>query len=357
MSKFNEDTNNNGNVFSIKMRYALENRIPIVLHVGDECENNNLAKFCVEHFPDVRHLSFDKYYGGMEMHAIQRLYPYIEFEKGLRWNVPYEEVRICDFLRTFPETRQQGIEAVANNVGGAGELFEFLIQQWNAFFIMVQKAWQAPVTKGFLNAIDWVGRVKTVLDGYRWFKASFSAKKDEKPTVQCLLQYIKRRNSWNLYELSDVLLAGEEYLKVILEDCGYVSIDGLNYVFDQVVADKIKDAEEYELQKKYNNHGTDVNCYSMNDAVEQLNVDLMYLAVLLMDENKLDEFDDQVACYLTPLEDWPNILSWNQVNREVRIAETLPVEFDQNMEDEIWAVLMKIDESVRKLCAQMERLS
>ena len=212
-TKYSFYKTNNGNLFLIKMRYTLENRIPLIRFVGDEYENKNLVEFCFEHFPDIRYISFDEYYGGMEMYVIHRLYPYIQFEDGLEWNVPYEEVRICDFLRTFPETRQQGIKAVANNVGGTRELFEFFMQQWNTFFIMAQTVLQMLDTSEFLNVIDWMGRATTILAVYRWLRTSFSKRKNRKPIVQCLLKYIKRQNSWNLCELADVLSAGKEQYK------------------------------------------------------------------------------------------------------------------------------------------------
>lgn len=345
---------NNGNLFSINMRYALENRIPVIMLVGAESEDLNLAEFCFGHFPDVHHLSFDKYYGKMEAYAIHKVYPYIQFEDGLQWNVPYEEVRVRDFLRTFPEARRQGLEALANNVGGAGELFEFLIHQWNEFFITAPRILQTQEIRRLLDYVDWAGRVATILAGYRWLKASFSEKREKKPSVHFLKKYIRRQDSWDLCELADILSAGEERLKIVLESCGYFTADGIHYMFDQTLADKIQAAQEKELQKRYDTHGTDVNCYGMNEAVAQLNVDLMYLAVLLMDENKLESFEKLAGRCLQPLENYSDILYWDQLCGEVKTADTLPAIFDQEKENAVRSAVMNMDEEICRLCARLE---
>ena len=45
--------------------------------------------------------------------------------------------------------------------------------------------------------------------------------------------------------------------------------------YDSDVAKLIEQERNELCQKRYDNHGTNVNCYNMNLSVEQLNVDLM----------------------------------------------------------------------------------
>lgn len=121
----------NGNLFFLYITYFLEYRMPVMRMIGDEDLVRNLEEYCLESGESIHCLSFETYYGKSQMHAACRLYPYIRFEDGVQWNVPYQDVSIADFLRTFPDVREKGLRASANNIGGAGELFETLLQDWS----------------------------------------------------------------------------------------------------------------------------------------------------------------------------------------------------------------------------------
>ncbi len=45
----------------------------------------------------------------MDSYTRYKMFPYIQFEEGVEWNVPYDRVTIRDFLRTFPEAEEKGI--------------------------------------------------------------------------------------------------------------------------------------------------------------------------------------------------------------------------------------------------------
>lgn len=115
---------NNGHRFFLEIHYCLENRMPVMRMVDDDMLSENLEEFCLKMGSEIRYLSFETYYGKVEMNAVYRLFPYIQFEDGVRWNVPYQEVSIADFLRTFPQVKKEGLKVFANNVGGADEFFQ-----------------------------------------------------------------------------------------------------------------------------------------------------------------------------------------------------------------------------------------
>lgn len=356
LSEYSSYKENNGNLISLKVNYALENRIPILTHISEEDLAENLADLIFEKCDGVDFLSFDKYYGKTTLHTTNNMYPYIHYEDGMKWNVPYSEVTIKDFLNTFPEAKEQGIEVYANNVGGAEEIFDFIMQQWNSFFLIAHSAFQSVESVGVIDALDMIGRASIILNGYRWLKKSFSPKKEKKPTVHFMRQYIKSRERWNLSELADDLRAETDLMTLILKESGYVTTDGRNYYFDEAVAKRIEEEEQKELQKQYDDHGTDVNCHSMNLAVEQLNAELLYLAVLLLEQGRIDEFDASIRDCINTLEKYSDYVYWDQQSRSIRIAEMLPDDFDQDTEMKIWEQLTEIDEAVLRKCLQMEEV-
>lgn len=131
----------------------------------------------------------------MTMNAVYRLFPYIQFEDGVRWNVPYQEVSIADFVRTFPQVKKEGLKAFANNVAGADELFQRMMQDWSIYLwdarvILANIGIHSPI-----DALDWVSRIVVVWQGMQWFAKSFSKSKKHKPLIRDIRKYI-RRDDW-----------------------------------------------------------------------------------------------------------------------------------------------------------------
>lgn len=337
---------NNGHLFYLKIHYCLENRMPVMCMVDDDMLSENLETFCLKTGSGIHHLSFDTYYGKMEMNAAYRLYPYIQFKDGVRWNVPYQEVTVADFIRTFPQVKKTGLEVYANNVGGADDFFQRMFQDWSAYLcnakiILANIGIHSPI-----DVLDWASRIVFVWQGMQLLGQSFSKSKKHKPFIRDLRNYIRQREEWNLAELENHLHARGELLKIILEEQGYVRQSETIYRYDHEAAEKLEQERNNLLEKRYDSHGTNVYCYEMNQAVEQLNVDLIYLAVLVKERGKLSEYDKKVKELLLPLEKCKPYIAWDDLYKCVRIAKVLPEGFCKEDEEYLAWCVKEVDESV-----------
>lgn len=190
--------------------------------------------------------------------------------------------------------------------------------------------------------------------GYRWLKNSFGQKKAQKPKVWFLERYIKRQEQWDLKELSKNLHADTELLRLILAECGFLSTDGVIYYFDKETADKIDGAKEMELQKNYNEHGTGVNCYSMNIAVEQLNLNLLYLWVLMHEQDDDKLFEEKAEMFLEPLKGYSNFLYWDKKIKKIQFVDVFPNAFNKDIEQKIFFDVSEINDKMVRECLKLE---
>lgn len=337
---------NNNHIIFLNIKYCLENRMPIMNMVTDDVLSENLEEYCLKIGTGIHFLSFDKYYGKMEMNAVYRFFPYIQFEDGVRWNVPYQEVTIADFVRTFPQVRKEGLKVFANNVGGAGDFIQSLMQDWSGY-IYGAKAILTNIGIGSpIDLLDWASRIVFVWQGMQWIEKSFSKSKKQKPFIRDLRNYIQQRKEWNLVELEKNLHAHQELLRIVLEEQGYVCRDGMIYRYDKTIAEKLEQERNAFLEKRYDNHGTNVNCFEMNVAVEQLNVDLLYFAVLEKECNKLEEYDEKVKELLAPLKECGPYIIWDDLDRSIQIAKNIPKSFCEKDLELIWQCVKEVDERV-----------
>ena len=337
---------NNNHIIFLNIKYCLENRMPIMNMVTDDVLSENLEEYCLKIGTGIHFLSFDKYYGKMEMNAVYRFFPYIQFEDGVRWNVPYQEVTIADFVRTFPQVRKEGLKVFANNVGGAGDFIQSLMQDWSGY-IYGAKAILTNIGIGSpIDLLDWASRIVFVWQGMQWIEKSFSKSKKQKPFIRDLRNYIQQRKEWNLVELEKNLHAHQELLRIVLEEQGYVCRDGMIYRYDKTIAEKLEQERNAFLEKRYDNHGTNVNCFEMNVAVEQLNVDLLYFAVLEKECNKLEEYDEKVKELLAPLKECGPYIIWDDLDRSIQIAKNIPKSFCEMDLELIWQCVKEVDERV-----------
>lgn len=337
---------NNNHIIFLNIKYCLENRMPIMNMVTDDVLSENLEEYCLKIGTGIHFLSFDKYYGKMEMNAVYRFFPYIQFEDGVRWNVPYQEVTIADFVRTFPQVRKEGLKVFANNVGGAGDFIQSLMQDWSGY-IYGAKAILTNIGIGSpIDLLDWASRIVFVWQGMQWIEKSFSKSKKQKPFIRDLRNYIQQRKEWNLVELEKNLHAHQELLRIVLEEQGYVCRDGMIYRYDKTIAEKLEQERNAFLEKRYDNHGTNVNCFEMNVAVEQLNVDLLYFAVLEKECNKLEEYDEKVKELLAPLKECGPYIIWDDLDRSIQIAKNIPKSFCEKDLELIWQCVKEVDKRV-----------
>jgi len=347
--KLEQYKQNNGNLFFLNIQYCLENRMPVMRIAGDDDLSENLETYCLESGTDIHYLSFDDYYGKTMMHSVYRLYPFIQYEDGVRWNVPYQEVTIADFLRTFPVAKEKGINIYANNAGGAEDLFQTLMQDWSGYLC------QAKVFLGNIgihspvDVLDWASRIAFVWQGMKWLAKSFSKSKAHKPHIKELRFFIRQREEWNLMELADNLHADSELLELVLQELGYIYQNCGCYKYDDEIAAKLEEERQAYLSKINDCHGSNVNCYSMNQAVERLNADLLYFAVLKMEQGKLEDYDLVVQELLLPLKKCEKFLYWDELSRYIRIREVLPDDFSEENEEYIRECLEKAEAALESV--------
>ena len=337
---------NNNHIIFLNIKYCLENRMPIMNMVTDDVLSENLEEYCLKIGTGIHFLSFDKYYGKMEMNAVYRFFPYIQFEDGVRWNVPYQEVTIADFVRTFPQVRKEGLKVFANNVGGADDFIQSLMQDWSGYIYGAKAILKNIGIGSPIDLLDWASRIVFVWQGMQWIEKSFSKSKKQKPFIRDLRNYIQQRKEWNLVELEKNLHAHQELLRIVLEEQGYVCRDGMIYRYDKTIAEKLEQERNAFLEKRYDNHGTNVNCFEMNVAVEQLNVDLLYFAVLEKECNKLEEYDEKVKELLAPLKECGPYIIWDDLDRSIQIAKNIPKSFCEKDLELIWQCVKEVDERV-----------
>ena len=337
---------NNNHIIFLNIKYCLENRMPIMNMVTDDVLSENLEEYCLKIGTGIHFLSFDKYYGKMEMNAVYRFFPYIQFEDGVRWNVPYQEVTIADFVRTFPQVRKEGLKVFANNVGGAGDFIQSLMQDWSGYIYGANAILTNIGIGSPIDLFDWASRIVFVWQGMQWIEKSFSKSKKQKPFIRDLRNFIQLRKEWNLVELEKNLHAHQELLRIVLEEQGYVCRDGMIYRYDKTIAEKLEQERNAFLEKRYDNHGTNVNCFEMNVAVEQLNVDLLYFAVLEKECNKLEEYDEKVKELLAPLKECGPYIIWDDLDRSIQIAKNIPKSFCEKDLELIWQCVKEVDERV-----------
>lgn len=91
----------------------------------------------------------------------------------------------------------------------------------------------------------------------------------------------------------------------------------------------------------------------MNLSVEQLNVDLMYLAVLVKEAGKLDTYDSKVQDLIQSLKDYNQYIVWDDLSKAIRFEEQLPENFSMDDADCICRCVEHVDESVN---AEIRRL-
>ena len=344
--KLEQYKRNNGHLFFLTIHYRLENRMPVMCMVRDDDLSQNLEEYCTKKGSDIHRLSFDDHYRKMTMYSVYRLYPFIQFKDGLRWNVPYQEVTIADFLRTFPQAREEGLNVYANNVGGAEELFQTLMQDWSSYLYQAKIFLENIGIDSIADALDWCSRIAFVCQGLKWLAKSFSKEKKGKPRIKELRYYISQRNEWNIIELSNNLHAVPQLLKTVLQESGYICNDGVNYHYDEKTAVKLDHERQEYSSKIHNCHGTNVNCSSLEQAVNHLNVNLLYFAVLKMEQGKLEEFDLEVQKILLPLKQFEPFLFWDNLCKCIRISDVLPESFCEEDEENIRTYIEQIDNAL-----------
>lgn len=332
----------------LKLVYCLENKAALLTTLSQEDFEENLYEYCMRAAPDAGFVSFEKDYGKSELMALGKMYPYIYRNGHIIWNVPYEEVTIGDFINTFPEVREYGIEVYLNNVGGAGELFEFLEQGWVFFINTAQDLIAFMEDSHITGVLDWMGRAKLVYDVFQFFRKSFGKQQSGKPRVSEFQQFLQKKNEWNIDELCEILEIEKELAVLSLKRLGFVTEDGVLYILDESRHQMITQYETDYYAYLNDRHGTDVNCYSMNQEVENINLDLLYYAVLFMEQDKLEQMERIVMPVKEMIGEFQGILEWDDLAYSIKISKILPDTFCNETEEAVWHRLLELEETLKK---------
>ena len=138
-------------------------------------------------------------------------------------------------------------------------------------------------------------------------------------------------------------------------NCSYVCKDGVNYHYDEKKAVGLEHERQEYLSKIYDCHATNVNCSSMNQAIEHLNASLLYFAVLKKEQGNLEEFDLSIQEMLFPLKKFEPFLFWDDLYKCIRISEMLPESFCEEEEENIRTCIEEIDDALSSKIISLEK--
>lgn len=328
------------------IQYCLENRMPVVKSISEKELSTNLADLCCKMGKGIHHLSFDDYYGKSSMHCVRRLYPFIQYEDGVKWNVPYTEVTIGDFFRTFPNAREKGLKVYANNVASAGEFFERLLQDRTVYFEYAKTILKVVENVPWDEVIDWAVRIEFIWKCMKKLKQSFAKEVKKKPTVKQLRFYISQKREWNIDELAKNLHADKDVLEIVLRESGYICQEEKQYIYDEKTADKLEEEREKYSEKLRQRYGANRKWYYIKEKVEALNADILYFAVTKMEQGNLNEFDEKIKEMLFPLKGCQQYVFWNHDARCICINEDIPEDLTDEEEEHILNQLNEVWDSV-----------
>ena len=356
--KLQEYIKGNGQICSLQIDYCLEYRIPEMILIHEEELSENLVSYCKKHGHEIRHVSFYTYYkDDMDSYTRYKMFPYIQFEEGVEWNVPYDRVTIRDFLRTFPEAEEKGILVQANNMGGDGiQIAQAVLQGWKTFLYHSSQILDTLGINSLADAIDWASRVVFIYQSIGWLKESFGKRIEKKPTIEQLEEYIRRAERWELSQLSSTLHAAPELLKLVLSEVGYISQDGELFVYDEVIATQRKEEERKRKAEKENSHGTQVDCRKMNKVIEELNVTILYYASL-QNEKKAEECGKETRigkCVEQVICKYREFLWWDEVREELKVRDPLPEKFTEEIQGKICRDVRALEEELSGKCREVE---
>lgn len=249
---------------TIIVKYCLSSNNTEVKEVSLESLDIPLLDVCKTAAPGSSVYTFDRYYGKTAVMFEHQMLPYILVkEEYYEWNVPYSQARIGDFIRTHGIDSWNPLYIEVNNAGGSG-FFGSLYQSWIAL---------KPI-------LDEIGRIILVKDLILFVYNSFGKAKSKKPSQEEFYRFIVSKNQWDLKELSIRLSCDEEILNNLLLAFGFEEHEGKYWKNEYRVQKYLDVVESIRISELYDNHGTTVNCFSLNDLVRSINNDLAYIYVL-----------------------------------------------------------------------------
>lgn len=327
----------------ITCTYPLTNREPETRRITVASWDEPFLKICREAEPAGRVFTFDRYYGSSEMMTLGKRFPYIVRDGRVLWNVPYDEVTVREFYDTHGLDRSDKVTLEIDNIGSAGELFETLYQAWIAFLPVLEET------------LDWGGRLLTAWELICLVKRSFGKRNEGKPQPEQLSKYLLKREIWDLQELCRTLDADPELIGNFLTAMGYEDRAGI-YVRDPKKAERVQKLLSTPPQALEDDHGLDINCYSINQAVYEINLDLTYLTILCQERREtaaLEELRPQLEALILQNS---GVLEQGALELRLALKEQFPSDFSYGNQVQVWGCLSAFQVIVRKTIQKLETL-
>lgn len=154
-----------------------------------------------------------EYYGYYRWGKYGNSCPYVCSKNTVYWNVPYQEVRVFDFLETH-EIGNLSIKVEYDCLAGDGELLiDYLFQSWIAV---------KPILEAF-------GYAFTIKETVKLLVNAFGKRKQNSPAFSTLELYLLANDEWNLTQLVEQTRFPKAALVPILEMLGFEEHEGVYY--------------------------------------------------------------------------------------------------------------------------------
>lgn len=303
----------------------------------------NLLYICEKNIEGTHIFSFETYYGKSDQYAVEKIVPYILEDDILTWNVPYKDITIEKFIQTHGLKDSDWLEVDVDNVGSGPVFLETLYQEWVRFGTFA------------CTVVDWVGRGITVAAIVSFVRKSFISKKENKPTVRELYNFLMSRKKWNKQVLEKQLHIQPFFLEYILNVFGFELDDmGIYYNINYKKHEDYVNAQNHYGKKLYDNHGTDINCYSINEMLENINIQLLYYNILCLETTQYSwkEEKEKLALYVM---DNDMYLELGEDGSYIKIKDSLEKDFNYNAANELWISLSNYNESLLNKILEIEK--
>lgn len=231
-----------------------------------ECNDQiSIMDICKQVISNGHFFSFEEYYGNSCLMAEYGVLPYLISDGIIKWNVPYAEATLLDFINTH-DIYDDTIHVSVDNVGGAGDFCNTLYQGWLS-------------VKPLLDMAGYVCTCKSIYDG---IKMAFGAKKKNKPLFNEFYKYVMKKDKWDIDDLWKQTGIPKENLVQYISLFGYEYHEGYYWKNSWKVECYNQYVDKEELKLK-NNHNTSLNCYWLNHLIYSINLNLNYASVLALE--------------------------------------------------------------------------
>lgn len=154
-----------------------------------------------------------QYYNCYRWESYKNACPFICSKSTVYWNVPYNEVKVRDFIETHNIEDYTIVVEYDCLAGDGGDLIDFLFQTWIAI-------------EPILNNM---GYAFTIKDTIKLLTNTFGKRKQKIPSFSTLELYLLKEDTWSLKQLVEQTRFPKTALVPILEMLGFEEHEGIYY--------------------------------------------------------------------------------------------------------------------------------